>query len=327
MKSRTIISSALLVLTALIWGIAFVAQSVGMDYVGTFTFNGVRFAVGGLVLLPVIAFINAQKKRKAIAEGATPESFKTPEALKARRKARRTVFLGGICCGIALAIAANLQQYGIIYTTTGKAGFLTACYIIIVPILGLFLHKKTTSFLWIGVALAMVGMVFLCFIGKGNEVMEGVPSVNLLGLQISVGDITLFACAIMFSVQILIIDHFSPMVDGVQMSCIQFFTVSVLSSICMFLFEKPELHAILSAYLPILYTGVLSSGVAYTLQIVAQKDLNPTVASLIMSLESTFSLLAGWIILGQRMTVYEIVGCVLIFVAIVLAQLPGKEKG
>ena len=316
MRSRKITSSLLLVLTAFIWGSAFVAQSKGADLVDTFTFNAVRFFIGGLVLIPVIFLMKALNRK---------EAGDVTENPPASGVSKGTVWIGGILCGIALGIAANLQQFGIAYTTTGKAGFLTACYIVLVPIFGLFLKKKTGPFIWIGVLLAMVGFVFLCFIGKSSESLNGVPGITLGAVSISIGDLAIFACSIVFAVQILLIDHFSPLVNGVMMSSIQFFTVSAISAIGMLIFEKPDIHNILGAAVPILYTGVLSSGVAYTLQILCQKNLNPTVASLIMSLESSFSLICGWIILGERMSVYEMIGCGLIFVAIILAQLPQRR--
>ena len=203
-------------------------------------------------------------------------------------------------------MASSFQQIGIGYTTVGKAGFITALYIIIVPILGIFLKKKVPLAVWLSVFIAAVGMYLLCITEK---------------FTIGMGDLLMLACAFCFSAHILVIDHFSPHVDGVRMSCIQFFTCSLLSAVAMFLFEKPNLPDILSAWLPILYAGVLSSGVGYTLQIIAQKNTNPTVASLLMSLESVFAVLAGWVLLGQKLSLRELLGCVLVFAAILLAQL------
>lgn len=290
-------NSLLLLLTATIWGVAFVAQSVGMDYVGAFTFNSVRCLIGAVVLLPVIWFINRQNSCRT----------QSKEEIK---KARKTLFLGGTACGTALFLASNFQQLGIKYTTVGKAGFITACYIVIVPILGLFLKKKCSSYIWAAVVMALIGLYLLCIKD---------------GFSIGKGDFLILICAFLFSFHILIIDHFSPKTDGVKMSCIQFLVAGVLSAIPAFILENPQLHDILSAWMPILYAGVMSCGVAYTLQIIGQKDMNPTVASLILSLESCISVLAGWLILGQKLSIREIIGCVIMFAAIVLAQLPQKQ--
>ena len=219
--------------------------------------------------------------------------------------------LGGICCGVMLCIASNFQQFGISFTTVGKAGFITAMYILIVPILGLFMKKKVGIKVWLGVVLATIGLYMLCMTSES--------------FSLSKGDFLVLICAGFFSLHILIIDYFSPKVDGVRMSCIQFFVCGVISTAIAFIFENPSFSAILSGWLPILYAGVLSCGVAYTLQIVGQKNMDPTVASLILSLESVFSVLAGWVILHQTLSVRELFGCVLMFLAIILAQLP--EKG
>ena len=308
MKHRTIINSLLLLLTATIWGVAFVAQSVGMDYVGPFAFNGVRSILGGLVLLPVIYLMSRgknskQDKGQAIAsDSSSPQDF-TPNNSK-------TLILGGILCGICLFLASSFQQFGIQYTTVGKAGFITAFYIVLVPVIGIFLRKKTTPLVWVSVVLALWGLYLLCM----NE-----------SFSIARGDFYLFISAFLFSAHILVIDYFSPKVEGVKMACIQFFVCGLLSLLCMLLFERETTFAaIQAAWLPILYAGVMSCGVAYTLQIVGQKGLNPTVASLLMSMESCISVLAGWIILGQALSQREITGCVLMFAAIILAQIPVK---
>lgn len=304
MKYRTL-NNLLLVLTAFIWGCAFVAQSVGMDYVGPFTFNAVRSILGGIALLPVIFVMNRGKnRREGLPDGETAESTEK------RRQGRKTLILGGICCGTALAAASSLQQIGIMYTSAGKAGFITALYILIVPVTGIFLGKRAGKRVWIGVVLAVAGMYFLCISD---------------GFFIAKGDLYVLLCALGFSGHILVIDHFSPKVDGVQMSCIQFFVSGILCGIPALLFEQPQIGGVLSAWMPILYAGVLSSGVGYTLQIVAQKKTDPTVASLLMSLESVFSVLAGWVILGEKLSGRETFGCVLVFAAVILAQLPEKE--
>lgn len=263
-----------------------------MDYVGPFTFNCVRTLIGGIVLIPCIAFLNRGKVRK-----------------KTNFTEKKRLLLGGICCGVALATGSTLQQFGIMYTTVGKAGFITAFYIIIVPILGLFLGKKCGLSVWISVVIALAGLYFLCITD---------------GFSIGKGDIYVFLGAIAFSIHILVIDYFTQFNDGVKMSCIQFFICGILCFVPMMLFEHPEISMILLAWKPILYAGVMSCGVAYTLQIVGQKNMNPTVASLILSLESVTSVIAGFLVLHQNLSQRELIGCVLMFIAIILAQLPEK---
>ena len=299
MRQNTMKSSFLLVLAAFIWGVAFVAQSVGMDYVGPFTFIGARYLIGGLVLIPCIAFL---KKLGYGDDGNKSETQKKEEF--------RIGVKGGIFCGLALFISSSLQQIGIMYTTVGKAGFITALYIVIVPILGIFMKKKVSWTIWISVAVAVIGMYLLCITD---------------GFSIGKGDILVLICAFLFSLHILVIDYFSPHVDGVKMSCIQFLVCGILTAIPALIFEHPQLSAFKGAWGSILYAGVMSCGVAYTLQIIGQKNMNPTVASLILSLESCISVLAGWILLGQKLSVKEIIGCIIMFCAIVLAQLPQKN--
>lgn len=301
MKTGQMRNTLLLFLTAFIWGVAFVAQSVGGEQVGCFTFNGVRSLIGAVVLLPVIAFLDGQKKREL-----------GEKEFQAQKGDFKTLLLGGVCCGVMLCIASNFQQYGISFTTVGKAGFITALYIIIVPVLGLFMKKKVGAKIWIGVALATAGLYLLCMTSES--------------FSVSKGDLLVLVCAGFFSLHILIIDHFSPKCDGVRLSCIQFFVCGVISMAAAFLFETPNLTAILSGWLPILYAGVMSCGVAYTLQIIGQKNMDPTVASLILSLESVFSVLAGWGLLNQKLSARELFGCVLMFAAILLAQLPEKRS-
>lgn len=289
-------NNAMLLLTALIWGCAFVAQSVGMDYVGPFTFNAVRSLIGAVVLLPVIALMDClegKDKKKAEKKGDT-----------------RTLILGGVCCGIALGVASSLQQIGIQYTTVGKAGFITAMYIVIVPLMGVFVGRKVRPVIGLCVVIAVAGLYFLC--------MKG-------GFSLGGGDLLVLICAVAFSVHILVIDYFSPLVDGVRMSAIQFLVAGLMCSVPMFLWEQPQPAVILSAWAPILYAGVLSCGVAYTLQILGQKGADPVVASLLLSLESVFSVLAGWVILGQALSARELFGCALMFGAIILAQLPERK--
>lgn len=290
-------NAVILALTAFIWGTAFVAQSVGMDYLGPFTFNGVRNFIGAASLLPCIWIF--QK-----IEGKNENAGKT-------KGTGKDLLVGGISCGLCLFAASSLQQIGIQYTTTGKAGFITAFYIVLVPVLGIFLHKKTGWKVWTAVVIAVIGLYFLCITEK---------------LSIGKGDIFIFICALIFALHIMVIDYFSPRVDGVKMSCIQFFVCGMASLIPMFVLEKPTVEGILLSMGPLLYAGVLSSGVAYTLQIIGQKNVNPAIASLILSLESCFAVLAGWIVLGQQLSVRESIGCVLMFAAIILAQLPDKKK-
>ena len=298
-ESIPVRNSLLLLLTATIWGVAFVAQSVSMDYIGGFTFNAVRNLIGALTLLPVIWGLGKTK---------APEEKKRIQA----SSDRKTLITGGICCGILLCFASNFQQFGIKYTSVGKAGFITACYIVIVPIIGIFLKKKCSPFIWIAVILSLCGLYLLC-LTPGE------------GFAIGKGELLVLICAFLFSLHILVIDYFSPKTDGVKMSCIQFLVCGILTAIPAIILEHPSLSSFSGAWGATLYAGVMSCGVAYTLQIVGQKNINPTVASLILSLESCISVLAGWIILGQKLSTREIIGCVVMFGAIVLAQLPQKE--
>ena len=289
-------NAIMLLLTAFIWGTAFVAQSVGMDYLGPFTFNGVRSLIGGVALLPCIWLLRMLNKKE--------------DEQKVQRE-KKNLIQGGIACGLLLFAASSLQQIGIQYTSAGKSGFITAFYSVIVPVLGIFLHKKIGWKVWIAVLLALAGLYFLCITEK---------------FTIGKGDILIFLCALVFSLHIMVIDYFSPKVDGVKMSCIQFFVCGIVSIPFMFVLETPNVTDIVAGWMPLLYAGVLSCGVAYTLQIIGQKNVNPAIASLILSLESCFSVLAGWAVLGEHLSARESVGCILMFVAIILAQLPDKKK-
>jgi len=261
-------NAVMLLLTSLIWGTAFVAQSVGMDFLEPFTFNGVRSFIGGVTLLPCIWLLEKMNGK--------PEVDGT----------RKDLIQGGIACGLLLFAASSLQQMGILKKAAGWK-------------------------VWMSVFLALIGLYFLC-------IKEG--------FSIGKGDIMIFACALVFAVHILVIDYYSPKVDGVKMSCIQFFVCGIASLPFMFLTETPQIGNILDARMPILYAGVMSCGVAYTLQILGQKHANPAIASLLLSMESCFSVLSGWIILGETLSAREGIGCVLMFVAIILAQLPDKRE-
>lgn len=283
----------LLTLTALIWGTAFVAQSLGMDHLGPLTFNGIRNFIAALALIPVILFL--RRKQSPVKESSAAKNY------------RKTLWTGGILCGTALAVASSLQQIGIQYTTVGKAGFLTALYIVMVPILGLLFKKCVPIAVWISVVIAAIGTYLL-------SIQEN--------FTISTGDLFVILCAVVFSVHILLVDHFSPLVSGVELSSIQFLVCGILCTIAAFIAETPNLQNILLSMGPILYTGLMSSGVGYTLQIIGQKDTPPAVASLVMSLESVFAAVSGWLILGQSMSSREALGCTLVFAAVILAQIP-----
>lgn len=310
-------SNLLLVLTAFIWGVAFVAQSVGMDYVGPFTFNASRNIIAPIVLLPFIVLTgkrNRDLETVARGEEETAQTNKKKAIIKKgiiKSEGTGTLLLAGLLSGTALCVASCLQQYGIMTSTVGKSGFITALYILIVPLLGLFVGKRVGRRVWISVAIAIIGLYLLCMAES---------------LSFSRGDIFLLLCALCFSFQILIVDYYSPKVNGVHMAALQFLVSGIISSILALTFEHPSMDAILAAWKPILYAGAMSSAVGYTLQIIAQKDTDPVIASLLMSLESAFSLLAGWVILGQHLSPRELSGCALMFAAIMLAQIPEKQK-
>ncbi|MBQ8815497.1 MAG: DMT family transporter [Lachnospiraceae bacterium] len=325
-KNDQLVGSAILLLTAFIWGMAFVAQSTGMDHIEPFTMNCARSVLGGLALLPLVvagrlrarsgAADRAKNSGQTLANSAQENADTVVNAEgrasgDAGKEKLRVTVIGGVCCGAFLAVASALQQFGICYTTVGKAGFITTLYIVMVPLAGIFWKKKVAGRVWISVALAALGMYLLCM----NE-----------SFTINPGDIYVFCCAIAFTGHILVIDHFSPKVDGVMMSCIQFFTCAVISGIAMLLFEEPAWANIYAARLPILYAGIMSSGVGYTLQIIGQKHTEPVVASLIMSLESVFAVLGGWLLLNQTLSGKELLGCAVVFVGILLVQLPERRK-
>lgn len=289
-------NACMLLLTAFIWGTAFVAQSVGMDYLEPFTFNGVRCLIGAIALLPCIWFFNRGKEK---------ENKINDE------NAKRDLIKGGIACGILLFAASSLQQIGLVYTAAGKAGFITAFYIVLVPVFGIFLHKKIGWKVWTAVAIALAGLYFLCITES---------------FTIEVGDIYVLLCALIFSVHILVVDHYAPKVDGVKLSCIQFLVAGIVSIPFMLILESPKMGNMMTSWFPLIYAGVFSCGIAYTLQILGQKNVNPAVASLILSLESCFSVLSGWVILGERLSARETIGCIMMFAAIILAQIPDKKS-
>jgi len=287
---------ALLICT-LIWGCAFVAQRMGMDSLGPCSFNAIRSFIGAIALLPCIVFLDVLNKRKPSLWGEA----KT-------REARRTLLVGGILCGIALGAASLSQQVGIIYTTVGKAGFLTALYIILVPFLGVFVGHKVTPVIWTAAVFALLGMALLCNLSLDSGLNKG--------------DFWLLACSFLFAVQILLLAHYVHLTDCVRLSCIQFVAAGLFSLVILpFTHEEVTCQAIRACAGPLLFCGVLSSGVAYTLQSVGEKYVHPVVATLLMSLESVFSALAGWIILHQLLSGRELLGCGIIFAAVVLAQL------
>ena len=293
MKINRIRQNVLPLVTAMIWGTAFVAQSVGAEYMGPFTFNTARAVIAFFFLLGLCGLRALWRRGR----GEAPASAGS----------RRDLILGGLCCGAALSVASFFQQKGLETTTPGKAGFITALYIVLVPLAGLVLGKKVPRALWLGVALAVGGLYCLCVSEE---------------LSVTGGDLYVLACAFCFTAQILVVDHFTNKVDGVALSCVQFLVMAVLSAAGA-LAETPPPLELLPKYLgPVLYVGVFSSGVAYTLQILAQKDSNPAVVSLLMSMESLFAAVAGALILGTRMTGREYLGCALMLAAVVLAQLP-----
>ena len=288
--------SLLLVLATLIWGSTFVAQSTGMDHIGPFTFLAIRNIMGAtfLFLLSFITdrFLNDGKTSK--------ERWVNPQLWKA-----------ALFCGTPLFVAAALQQIGIVNTDPGKSGFLTAMYIVFVPIFGIFVKIKPSKWIPVSVVLGVVGLYFLSCVGVTS---------------VSVSDLLLIGCAIVYAIQILCIDIFINDLDSVRLNCLCCALTFVFATVATFLFETPTWETINSCWGPLLYAGILSSGIAFTLQMVGQRPLEPSTASLLMSLESVFAVLSGWLVLGDTLTVWESIGCVLIFIAIILSQIPDKKK-
>lgn len=274
-------------ITALIWGFAFSFQSICAQYIGPFTLNAARAAIAFVILL-VICLIR-----------------------KVRIDSWKDLIIGGLCCGTALCLASNLQQFGISETSAGKAGFITALYIVLVPVGGLFFGKKSTLKIWLAVAIAVAGMYFLCITEQ---------------FTVATGDLFVLACALLFTVQIMCVDHFVQKVDGMVLSCAQFLVMTVLSSLGMVAMETPTVEGLVACIWPLLYIAVLSSCVGYTLQIIAQKGANPTVVSLLLSVESVFAVLGGALLLQEHLSVRELLGCLLLMIAVVLAELPERTK-
>ena len=300
MKHNQMRQVVLPILAAFIWGTAFVAQDVCADAMGAFTFNGTRYFIAVLALLVVIAVMNGTKKDR-------------PQLTPAEKKAsRKQLWLGGFCCGTALAVASNFQQAGLVAgTDAGKAGFITALYVVLVPVFGLFFRRKVTLPVWGAVVLSVVSLYLLCI--KGS-------------FSLAPGDLLVLVCAVCFAIHILVIDHFTAFCDGVKLSCLQFLFAGIWSTILALFFDTISFQVLLDCIWPLLYVGVFSCGVGYTLQILAQKGSNPTVVTILLSLESVFAVIAGAVVLHQQMTGREYLGCVLMFAAVILAQLPMPQK-
>ena len=300
MNRKALRGSLLLLLGAVIWGAAFTAQRAGMDHVPPFTFSGVRMTLAGLVLIPASAI----SRRKTAAE-------MTPERLREQRK-------GGLLCGLFLFTATSLQQAGLVYTSAGKAGFITALDVVLVPVAAWLLFRKQPGpVIWAAVGLAVIALYLLCMPAEGFRVEQG--------------DAFVLGCAVCFTGQILCVDHYAPQVDSLTLARDEFLITGILSMAIALLTEEIHMEGILAAAIPILYSGILSGAVGYTLQIVGQREVNPTVASLIMCLESVFAVLTGAVLLGERMTGREAAGSALMFIAVILAQLSAmirdRQKG
>ncbi len=291
----------MLVLAALIWGVSFVAQSVGMETVEAFTFNSIRMLIGGIVLLPLV-IVRLRKQ------------FRAPEKTKEIKKKELKDFLkGGLACGVLLCIASNLQQLAFTYDMeVGKVGFITALYMVFVPIFGFFVGRKARVTGWIGVILGTIGLYLLCM-------TEGFSSVG-------VGDFLVLGCAVFYALHILVIDRFIERVDDIGLSCAQYLVSGIISAVFMFAFETPQMSAIIATAPTILYAGIMSCGVAFTFQVVGQKSVEPTVASLLLCLESVFSVLFGWLLLHEVLSTREFIGCAVMFVAVLISQIPEKKK-
>lgn len=300
MRAMRYKGSFILLLTSFIWGMGFVAQKLGVDYMPPFSFNGARSILGALVLLPVI-FLSGYVSKKRKQTSATPSLEDSAKKTKVR-----PLVIGGLICGICMFVATNLQQLGLVYTTAGKAGFITAMYILIVPLMGVFLGKVIRPFFLVFLALAVLGLYLLCV----NE-----------ALSINRGDFYVLLCAVVFSIHILVIDYFVTITDPIRLSSLQLFVNGLLSLAVGGCLESFSLSDVTMALPALLYAGICSSGMGYTLQMVGQKMVKPVVASLVMSMESVFAVLGGVVILGDKMTAREMIGCILMFIAIIFSQL------
>ena len=319
MKNKQMLGNLLLLLTAMIWGTAFVFQRVGMDSIEPVTFNAARMALAA-VIVGTLAYGLRQRKnkevsRRGVSETALPEAIETVTSeTEASAVQRRHSLTGGIYCGLFLTAGSIFQQMGVVYTTAGKAGFITAMYMLLVPILNYVLFKKKNTWLvWFAVLFGVGGMYLLC-------VKEG--------FSLARGDILVCICALMFSGHILCCDYFVKLASPLELAAIQFATAAVVSAAVALFIETPSWAGIVSAAIPILYCGVVSGGIGYTLQIVAQKFTDPAIASLLMSLESVFAVIAGAVLLGEQMSSRELLGCAVMFAATILVQipLPGERK-
>ena len=317
--SKKLKGDLMLVLTAMVWGGSFVAQKSGMELIGPFAFNGIRTIIGGIVLIPLIMVLDRMKsKKQASAPAVKADAADSALSEADKKNDQKLLITGSICCGLALLVAGMLQQIGMMYTTAGKAGFITALYVVLVPIFGRILGKKIRPLIWLCVLASAFGLYLLCMPASG-----GFGHINK-------GDLIVLACALCFAVHILLIDYFSPKVDGVRLSCLQFFIAGILCVILMFPldpvlgYDIPSLSQLLDAWIPIVYAGALSCGAGYTMQIVAQANTDPAVASMILCLESVFAVIAGMLILGESLSLREAAGCIIMFAAILAAQLPAK---
>lgn len=293
-NNKRLCANILLLITAAIWGFAFVAQRVGSQYVGAFTFNGIRFALGSCSLIPLIIYLDKKREKN-----------------NSNTIVCKKIMVPGVLVGAAAYAGSTFQQMGLMYTTAGKAGFITGLYMIIVPIIGIFLGHRIGKNLWIGIILAVIGLYFL--------------SVNEY-FRISYGDLLEVMGALFGAVHILTIDHYSKKVDPLKLSCIQFATCSILSFISALIFEKITIYGISKALIPILYGGFLSVGIAYTLQVVAQKNAKPSHAGIILSMESVFGAIGGALMLGEYMNARGYAGCILIITGILLSQIKFPHK-
>lgn len=301
MKNKKTMGNFLLLLTAMIWGMAFAFQRKGMESIDPMTFTAVRMGLAAIVIGAAAIIFQIGKKKHPSVYTAEEERLRT-----------KNTILGGVFCGMFLAAASIFQQIGMISTSAGKSGFITAMYILLVPIINFLLFKKKNSpLVWIAVLLSLIGMYLLCM----KE-----------GFGLARGDLLLFLCAVMFSGQILCCDHFVQRGDPLQISAIQILTCSLISAAAAFFTEQPTWEQIKSAAIPILYCGIMSGGVGYTLQMIAQKYTDPTIASLLMSLESVFAVIGGALLLNEHLTGRELMGCIIMFAAIILVQLPAPEK-